>query len=984
MESAQGKGLDLQQKAQLKEKLALLKREYRRTFHRLQRAERAERVKTYVKRTVAEQNLLLRQEKNEEDCSGSAIGAGALAASVGTSPTKPASVSFRPDPEVFVPEDTLLPLSPASKSTKQDYREVLFGSEKKEAPLSRGRTRARRRITLPLEKRAGPAPEALWGDGGSPKEQRSAWAGLVGSQSPVFERKRISSVWEDVPKWSAAATDGSSCDSTPLLLRPECAQETVFPSYSQPLPSPPSCISHVPSKDRAGEKTLPQEDSVVKETEPTEGGHKPSREEDPTLGRFTDSIGRHDTQEEGRSEQEPQASHFFKEEPPTKTLQEKHIEGPLDLDSSLQEEEVPPTALSFCTMVEGLLFPVEYYVRTTRRMSSRQTEVNVEAVIQSQLGRSRKGQKVSRKAVLSSQKAAEIPGQPNTNNRVLSPAVSSNGGLAERCLQTRRKGRPRKRDRWLTPSAPSQDSKRVGASPISREHQGEEQGEDKTTGSPVSAGGHLGAWRKEPREGRGHKAEFQTPLDSPAAPEAEPGPGFQKDEDQERPPLPWKEREPPPERSGCLPVSPIRLSLASSVLPLCNQSSAASLLQWLPPSIPALKDFCLPEDEFGLLKSEKIKACAAVTAAKGLAAKAEGSTAGEHLSDTSISATPEVSAASPLASHLAPRRLSSDLLLSPVLEASSGPLLSSLPSPAFPFLGATPASPSFPASQAFCASPSQGRPGTKGEASSPFPRSGTKGQRRTSLPAEEEEEEVLSLRERQLPAGASLEDLKQNEGLEQGLEEAAPEEMPGEGRLQLTSRLESCAGPSSSFVDVSTVWWEVDGFTALCVVTASEGSVSLWRPLDSGHWALIHTWHFTKVSVIQIVPLPGVRSLVCVALGILEIAEIRLLFHSGEGVSVKQSVVKAGNIKAVLGLRKRRLVTSCGSVREQEVEVASFSEMGRSIEKRALKPPEETLLAFAEVDGMEEALVGMTTTNSLVIWQEDGIQSLPTDRCPAL
>uniref|UniRef100_H9GIF4 Partner and localiser of BRCA2 WD40 domain-containing protein n=1 Tax=Anolis carolinensis TaxID=28377 RepID=H9GIF4_ANOCA len=570
---------------------------------------------------------------------------------------------------------------------------------------------------------------------------------------------------------------------------------------------------------------------------------------------------------ENQSEQEPQASHFFKEEPPTKTLQEKHIEGPLDLDSSLQEEEVPPTALSFCTMVEGLLFPVEYYVRTTRRMSSRQTEVNVEAVIQSQLGRSRKGQKVSRKAVLSSQKAAEIPGQPNTNNRVLSPAVSSNGGLAERLL-----------------------------------------------GDAVQE--HLGSTHPRNASGWAFPCAIFPFLFT--------------------------------ERSGCLPVSPIRLSLASSVLPLCNQSSAASLLQWLPPSIPALKDFCLPEDEFGLLKSEKIKACAAVTAAKGLAAKAEGSTAGEHLSDTSISATPEVSAASPLASHLAPRRLSSDLLLSPVLEASSGPLLSSLPSPAFPFLGATPASPSFPASQAFCASPSQGRPGTKGEASSPFPRSGTKGQRRTSLPAEEEEEEVLTC-----VICKSL-------------------EIQGSFLFFSPCPGQSCAGPSSSFVDVSTVWWEVDGFTALCVVTASEGSVSLWRPLDSGHWALIHTWHFTKVGAVHAGRIIRVgrdhMAWFCVALAILEIAEIRLLFHSGEGVSVKQSVVKAGNIKAVLGLRKRRLVTSCGSVREQEVEVASFSEMGRSIEKRALKPPEETLLAFAEVDGMEEALVGMTTTNSLVIW----------------
>ncbi|XP_060642430.2 partner and localizer of BRCA2 isoform X1 [Anolis sagrei] len=953
MESPRDQALNPQQKAQLKEKLVLLKREYRRTFHRLQRAERAERVKTYVKRTVAEQNLLLHQEGNEEDRSGSATGAGALVALVGTSPTKPVSVSFRPDPEVFAPEDTCLPLTPASKSTKQNCRKVLFGPEKKGASLSRGRTRAQRRITLPLEKRAIPAPEALWRDEGSQQEQKAAWAGLVGSQSPVFERRRSNSIWEAVPKWSMTATDGSSCESTPLLLRPECAQETIFPGDSQPRPSSPSCNSHVPSidctKDSAGEKTLPQEDCIVKEEEPMEVGHTQS-EEDPALWRSTDSMERHGTQEEGRSDLEAQA--------PTKTLQEKALEGPLDLDSPLQEGKMPPTELSSCTVVEGLLFPVEYYVRTTRRMSSRQREVNVEAVIQSQLGRSKKGQKASRKTVLSSQKAAEIPRQLELLP-FSSPAASpSDGGLTEGHLQTRRKGRPRKRDRWLTPSAPSQDSERAGASFISRECQGEEGGgpdESKATESPVSTGGHLGARRKGPGEGRGQEAEFQTPLDLPGAPEAEPGPGL----------LPWKERETLPEGSGQLPESPIGLGLASSILPFHSQSGEATLLQWLPPSIPALQDFCLPEDEFGLLKSEKIKTCAAVVEVKGLAAEVKGSTPGEHLADPAIIATPEVSAASPLAPHLAPRCLSSDLLLSPALEASSGPLLSPLPSPAFPFLGATPASPPFPTSQAFSASPLQGKPGTEREASPSFPQSGTKRQRKASWPAEEE---VASLQERQLPAGASPEDLKQNEGLEQSPEEVAPEEMPGEGCLQMTSRLKTCAGPSSSFVDVSTVWWEVDSFTVLCVVTASEGSVSLWRPLDAGHWAPIHTWHFTKVPVIQIVPLPGVRSLVCVALGNLEIVEIRFLFHPAEGSSIKQSVVKAGNIKAVLGLRKRRMVTSCGSVGEQEVEVASFSEMGRSIGKRALKPPEEPLLAFAEVDGMEEALVGMTTMNSLVIW----------------
>lgn len=49
--------------------------------------------------------------------------------------------------------------------------------------------------------------------------------------------------------------------------------------------------------------------------------------------------------------------------------------------------------LDSCTLVEGLLFPAEYYVRTTRRMTSSQSQPDMQAVILSQLnmGRNRRG-----------------------------------------------------------------------------------------------------------------------------------------------------------------------------------------------------------------------------------------------------------------------------------------------------------------------------------------------------------------------------------------------------------------------------------------------------------------------------------------------------------------------------------------------------------------------------------------------------------------
>ncbi len=48
--------------------------------------------------------------------------------------------------------------------------------------------------------------------------------------------------------------------------------------------------------------------------------------------------------------------------------------------------------LDSCTLVEGLLFPVEYYIRTTRRMAASHSSVDLDAVIYSQLtgGRGRR------------------------------------------------------------------------------------------------------------------------------------------------------------------------------------------------------------------------------------------------------------------------------------------------------------------------------------------------------------------------------------------------------------------------------------------------------------------------------------------------------------------------------------------------------------------------------------------------------------------
>ncbi|KAA0722568.1 Partner and localizer of BRCA2 [Triplophysa tibetana] len=67
--------------------------------------------------------------------------------------------------------------------------------------------------------------------------------------------------------------------------------------------------------------------------------------------------------------------------------------GMLPQDSNKNiNSSVMSGALDSCTLVEGLTFPVEYYIRTTRRMAASQSSVNLEAVILSQLtgGRGRR------------------------------------------------------------------------------------------------------------------------------------------------------------------------------------------------------------------------------------------------------------------------------------------------------------------------------------------------------------------------------------------------------------------------------------------------------------------------------------------------------------------------------------------------------------------------------------------------------------------
>ncbi|NXT75884.1 PALB2 protein, partial [Zapornia atra] len=656
----------------------------------------------------------------------------------------------------------------------------------------------------------------------------------------------------------------------------------------------------------------------------------------------------------------------------------------------------PESSLNSCTVVDGLLFPVEYYVRTTRRMSNCQRKVDLDAVILSQLGRGKKGQRSKCK-----QKDAnsDQPSQERLDNDLESGLVPFPFLGAE--SDTINSGSPQKSLPASSGSSTSLGSisqNSITSTKQDRRRLRRKKGKRKSTCKPSV---HQGS------------QELRESLDLVTARE---GSSLMLNECQSE-----KEnceanleKSSSDERRLSGPEGAASLGLPAMDPDTCDPLFSFRSLQWLAPRL-GISDFDLPDEEFGLLKLEKLEP-SPVNDLEGFFPSVNGGgVAPEHTEVTQMN--PEIKSLRtnsilPFKTRMAKlphlesppskKKLSShELLFTPtgsVLAAAPTQPESQISSSVFPVVGATPA-----VSPSVCREVVPSTPVPPLQASQ-HPSKGASAQvvdggehKESALPLhldscgagsarkEEEQGTTFPLEAEGGPdsksdEAVSLEKPWQSESKQQRSCRASPEQKkdvaeqltpvllsdPREESLQLVSKLKDSS--SSCAVDVSTVWWEAAGSRELSVVTACESSVSLWKPLASDCWAKVYTWQLGEIPVIQIVALPDACNLVCIALGDLEIGEIRLLFYSSENDSFKQSLVKTGNIKAVLGLKDRRLVSSSRTVQEQQVEVLSLSETGRSKDGQTLMAPEETVLAFAEVEDMRDALVGTTVVNSIVIW----------------
>ncbi|NXU32658.1 PALB2 protein, partial [Thalassarche chlororhynchos] len=681
----------------------------------------------------------------------------------------------------------------------------------------------------------------------------------------------------------------------------------------------------------------------------------------------------------------------------------------LEIQSRLSHPEkvtAPESPLNSCTVVEGLLFPVEYYVRTTRRMSNCQRKVDLDAVILSQLGRSKKGQRSKCK-----QKDAnsDRPSQERVENDLESgvvpfPFLGAENDPAN--SSSPQKSLPASSGSSTSLGSISQNSI-TSTKRDQRRSQRKQKGRRKSTCKPpvhqvsqeLIESLDLVTTRESSsllsNECQSERENCEATLEKSSS-------------EQVQNPLQNSNSLNPGNETFASHIGDLEASLTVSFFSFRS-------LQWLVPRL-GIRDFHLPDEEFGLLKLEKLESSPVSDLEVFVPSVFGDGVASEDTQDAQMN--PEERSLKsnlispfknglPKLSHLespaSKKELSThELLFTPVgtvLVGAPTQPESQISSSVFPVVGATPAVLPSVRSEVFCNTPSAppsqaslhsskaasaqvmddgeckdsaiplhldscgaGSARKEEKQGTTFPLEPERGPNNKSDEAVALEKHQQSESKQQRSCRASLEQKKDV------AEQLTPVLLDGlrEESLQLVSKLKDSS--SSCAVDVSTVWWEAAGSRELCVVTACESSVSLWKPLASDRWGRVYTWQLGEIPVIQIVPLLDTCNLVCIALGDLEIGEIRLLLYSSENDSFKQSLVKTGNIKAVLGLKDRRLVSSSRTVQEQQVEIVSLSETGRSKDGQTLMPPEETVLAFAEVEGMRDALVGTTAVNSIVVW----------------
>ncbi|XP_073744082.1 partner and localizer of BRCA2 isoform X4 [Callorhinus ursinus] len=1017
MEEPPGKPLSCEEKEKLKEKLAFLKREYSKTLARLQRAQRAEKVKNSIKKTVEEHDCLLQQEispqLNHSEPKNKVSPCDTLQINTHldeeTGEKTPITLDF--EPESFNPGHGPVEELHIQRTgdSQEHFPYQASGSEKRQSELPGRRKKQQKRTYTAQARESFLDADSLILSGKRLKEQEEI--NRENPRTPVNERTCLSSSTSDIPGSPAPATETNARGVLiPPTAKPQRGVDALvrgnnFPrmptlaSFTLSNSSSGPHLEHKPPKgdceltthnlkninpaspvdlEAQGKKmTVCTDNPEVNKAVSASGQlpRSPDLEADNSysINKLTyDNLSASENQNlKGQNHTEKSLTSLHNTpDGRNESLQENEV---VSQSKSLSPEVISPASAEnqthSCTMLEGLLFPAEYYVRTTRRMSNCQRKVALEAVIHSHLGVRKKGFKNKNKEAT---KNLNLCSEETDQSEIR----TSDTCIGQPSSRTRQKGLSL--TEVNSPTGPTKDNlpRKAVTQPSGRRHGGKR----KSVSPPVldhhelllPTPGTAGVNRSK-EEVTLHKDENEKAISH----------GKKR----------IKGKEDHCQKEDSLPSrNNAYLALDSAAFRASFQENELLSLKQLS-SFLKTTDFQLPDEVFGPLKLEKLKSCSEkpvepfVSSMYGQMHLKEGNCSIlEELTPQQIDIETEdleeeilvlPGKAQPKTSNLTSRSqkgLSSSILLFTPLntgapEDKNGPT-ADVCSHAFPTLGTTPAF----GSQAHCekvcaeavgptcstpqlphlkdsdqkqrngwASPSKSDcslvvSGREGQPSCDC----DSGPQATPLPSES-----VPLKDSQLCGNPHPESWKQS------TEQTEVTDLPAydglnPGHLQLVSKLKNPSGSCS--VDVSAMWWERAGFKEPCIITACEYVVSLWKPLNTWQWEKLYSWHFTEVSqnlraesglykhlhsnvdgqlpkmgptttqdrtevpVLQIVPVPDVCNLVCVALGNLEIREIR------------------------------------------------------SKEKQFLMSPEETVLTFAQVQGMQEALLGTTMMNNIVIW----------------
>uniref|UniRef100_A0A673M5L8 Acyl carrier protein n=2 Tax=Cyprininae TaxID=2743694 RepID=A0A673M5L8_9TELE len=259
--------------------------------------------------------------------------------------------------------------------------------------------------------------------------------------------------------------------------------------------------------------------------------------------------------------------------------------------------------LDSCTLVEGLPFPVEYYIRTTRRMAASHSSVDLDAVIYSQLTGGRGRRRLS-------QSQTSGRGHMTPEHSVCrSTGQTRRGGKGQRG----RRGRPRstasraKADPDCTISHPPSDSQADSESPTESKSTSHTESPSQSVlvlerleaeSQEVHSPGPTVSLRPSPEQGdfeQGvtqdfkHLPDSQLCFDSQLLPDSNLYPIFRRKHGQTG-------------KASQTDQSPLLPSLASLIQALQEKDKKTGLLAALD-----FQDFHLPDEDFGQLKLERLR-----------------------------------------------------------------------------------------------------------------------------------------------------------------------------------------------------------------------------------------------------------------------------------------------------------------------------------------------------------------------------------------